>query len=116
MSHPDDLTTKAKRQFPVTDYVPKALSLLSPGAVWRVTGDFTYEEIQWESDNIPMPTKEEVMAKAQELKDEYDRAEYARMRAISYPSIAEQLDKLYHEGIDGWKASIDEIKQKYPKP
>jgi len=26
-----------------------------------------------------------------------------------------QLDDIYHNGIDGWKASIKAIKDKYPK-
>ena len=42
--------------------------------------------------------------------------QYQRDRAISYPSIEEQLDRLCHQGYDGWKASIDEVKNKYPKP
>ena len=32
-----------------------------------------------------------------------------------YPSVVDQLDDLYHNGIDGWKASIKSIKDKYPK-
>jgi len=45
----------------------------------------------------------------------YDNKEYQRKRASEYPSIAEQLDDLYHNGIDGWKSSIKAIKDKYPK-
>lgn len=37
-------------------------------------------------------------------------------RAAEYPPLAEQLDKIYHEGIDAWKADIKAIKDKYPKP
>ncbi len=40
---------------------------------------------------------------------------YAVQRANSYPSIAEQLDLLYHAGYDGWKEKITEIKELYPK-
>ena len=42
--------------------------------------------------------------------------EYQRQRASAYPSIADQLDKIYHEGIDAWKAQIAAVKQEYPKP
>ena len=42
--------------------------------------------------------------------------EYQRQRAQAYPSIADQLDTLYHEGIDAWKAQIAAVKQEYPKP
>ena len=41
--------------------------------------------------------------------------EYQRKRADEYPSIADQLDDLYHNGIDGWKTTIKTIKDKYPK-
>ena len=41
--------------------------------------------------------------------------EYKRLRAAEYPSIVDQLDKIYHTGIDGWKADIQVIKDKYPK-
>ena len=36
-------------------------------------------------------------------------------RANSYPSIADQLDKIYHSGIDEWKKVIKTTKDKYPK-
>ena len=45
-----------------------------------------------------------------------DPEQYKINRVKSYPSIQEQLDKLYHEGYDGWKASIEAIKNQYPKP
>ena len=36
-------------------------------------------------------------------------------RRKEYPSIADQLDDIYHNGIDGWKATIKITKDKYPK-
>ena len=36
-------------------------------------------------------------------------------RAKEYPSIADQLDDIYHNGIDAWKATIKVTKDKYPK-
>ena len=41
---------------------------------------------------------------------------YREARMAEYPSIEEQLDLLYHFGIDGWKAEIKAIKDKHPKP
>mgnify|MGYP003647166793 CR=1 FL=1 len=41
---------------------------------------------------------------------------YQELRASAYPSIADQLDTIYHEGIDAWKAQIAAVKQEYPKP
>jgi hypothetical protein len=41
---------------------------------------------------------------------------YKQQRAQAYPSMADQLDTIYHEGIDAWKAQIAAVKQEYPKP
>jgi len=41
--------------------------------------------------------------------------EYARNRTSEYPALAEQLDEIYHNGIDSWKAVIKVTKDKYPK-
>ena len=40
---------------------------------------------------------------------------YTEARAAEYPPIVDQLDKIYHDGIDAWKADIKVIKDKYPK-
>ena len=40
---------------------------------------------------------------------------YTEARAAEYPPIVDQLDKIYHSGIDAWKADIKVIKDKYPK-
>ena len=42
--------------------------------------------------------------------------QYARDRASAYPPITDQLDTIYHEGIDAWKAVITAVKEEYPKP
>jgi hypothetical protein len=42
--------------------------------------------------------------------------EYKYQRKAEYPSIADQLDYIYHNGIDAWKTNmIDPVKTKYPK-
>ncbi len=40
---------------------------------------------------------------------------YTEARAAEYPPIVDQLDKIYHSGIDAWKTDIKVIKDKYPK-
>ncbi len=40
---------------------------------------------------------------------------YQELRAAAYPSIADQLDQIYHEGIDAWKETISAVKAEYPK-
>ena len=41
---------------------------------------------------------------------------YINQRMAEYPPWEAQLDKIYHSGIDAWKADIKKIKDKYPKP
>ena len=57
----------------------------------------------------------EVSAKQAELQTEYDNNQYQRDRATEYPAIVDQLDDIYHNGIDGWKTTIQAVKDKYPK-
>ena len=40
---------------------------------------------------------------------------YAEARREEYPPLEDQLDKIYHSGVDAWKADIKVIKDKYPK-
>ena len=44
-----------------------------------------------------------------------DPDQYKYNRANEYPSIVDQLDDIYHNGIDGWKTTIKAVKDKYPK-
>ena len=51
------------------------------------------------------------------LQDAWDleNNSYKSKRKAEYPSIADQLDDIYHNGIDGWKATIKTTKDKYSK-
>lgn len=42
--------------------------------------------------------------------------DYIEQRRATYPSIVDQLDTLYHGGYDAWKATIQQIKDEFPKP
>jgi hypothetical protein len=96
--------------------ISQAILKLRPGSLFYCVGD-TYEGLTWHDDNeLPPPTEEEIQAEIERLQAEYEYKQYQRDRATAYPSIQEQLDVLYHQGYDGWKARIDEVKNKYPKP
>jgi hypothetical protein len=98
------------------EFLCDSLCNLTPGAQWRIDGK-DYSGIVWFDENeLPPPTEEEVQAEIERLQAEYEYNQYQRNRASAYPSIQEQLDTLYHQGYDGWKASIDEVKKEYPKP
>jgi hypothetical protein len=81
---------------------------------WSLDGD-SYDGLMW-FDNSPKPTKDELDAEIVIAKTEYDAKKYHRDRAKAYPSIVDQLDTLYHVGFDAWKATIDAVKNQYPKP
>lgn len=62
------------------------------------------------------PDSEGIVALREKTKSEIENSlTYANKRVTEYPSIEDQLDKIYHEGIDSWKADIQAIKDKYPK-
>ena len=50
-----------------------------------------------------------------DIKTKMASMEYISKRQTEYPSILDQLDDLYHNGIDGWKTTIKSVKDKYPK-
>ena len=94
--------------------VTDALYSLDKVSNWSVRND---TEIHWSASNeASQPTDAEITAEINRLQTIYDAKAYARNRATEYPSIADQLDDIYHNGIDAWKATIKTTKDKYPKP
>jgi len=89
-----------------------ALQSLRPGAEWVLRGD----DLEWLDANQTQPTEAEIAAEVTRLEADYAAKQYQRDRAAAYPSIPDQLDQIYHEGIDAWKATIAAVKQEYPKP
>jgi hypothetical protein len=89
-----------------------AIFSLVPDADCVDYGDY----VQWKNYEQPPITEQEIQAEVARLQAEYERNEYQRQRAQEYPPITDQLDTLYHGGYDAWKASIDAVKLKYPKP
>ena len=69
----------------------------------------------WEDGNPNNITEKQITDKHAELVTVYNNKKYQRDRAEEYPSIVDQLDDIYHNGIDGWKATIKTTKDKYPK-
>tara|TARA_B100001939_G_C16790540_1_gene551151 strand:+ start:576 stop:863 length:288 start_codon:yes stop_codon:yes gene_type:complete len=74
----------------------------------------SYESVIWKGD--PACTKAEWDDAVKAVKNDYKNTQYQRDRASQYPSIQDQLDMLYHQGIDGWKAEIKKVKDAHPKP
>lgn len=94
--------------------IQEVLVKLRPSSSWSMAGD-NYEDIVWADLENECPTKEEIDIELQALQSAYDILRYQRQRAAEYPNIVDQLDILYHQGYDGWRNMIAEIKDKYPK-
>ena len=90
-----------------------AILAINPSAQVSVNGE-DLDQITWHGGTAVI-SKADIQAKQAELKTAYDAKEYQRKRESEYPSIADQLDDLYHNGIDGWKTTIKVTKDKYPK-
>lgn len=100
-----------KKTFGISD----ALISLRPGSQWSLVGE-EYTGINWMDTINAIPSKEEVDAEILRLQEAYDALEYQRLRAAEYPPIVDQLDDIFHNGVEGWKQSIQAVKDKYPKP
>lgn len=81
----------------------EAIYQLNPTVV-TIRGDLAYDA---EGNEVAYD-----FAQAQAL---VEANEYQSKRAKEYPSFADQFDKIFHEGIDAWKAEIQAVKDKYPK-
>ena len=81
-----------------------ALSSLKPNTEWSWQGT-DYSGLTW-LDSSTKPTEAELDAEVTRLQTEYDNNLYQRQRKAEYPSVVDQLDDIYHNGIDAWKATI----------
>jgi hypothetical protein len=96
----------------------EAIQSLDPtlGFSLDVDGTLTLAEMDGIENTGVLPTEAEVATEMSRLQDEYDNAQYARDRATAYPPMADQLDDIFHNGVDGWKATIQAVKDANPKP
>ena len=95
------------------DITKSILAIKSDAQVSIEDNDVT--KITWHDDNPTNITNEQILSKQLELQADYDAKQYQRDRELEYPSMADQLDDIYHNGIDAWKATIKTTKDKYPK-
>jgi hypothetical protein len=91
----------------------EAILKINPNAQVTVNAN-DINQITWLNGTTPI-SKADIEAKMVEVQADYDANQYQRDRAVEYPSMADQLDDIYHNGIDAWKATIKTIKDKYPK-
>ena len=89
----------------------QALFALRPGAEWNMING----EITWLDSEQTQPTEDEIVEKIAELEYKEEVEAYKAESAQAYPPTGEQFDKIFHEGIDAWKADIQAIKDAHPK-
>jgi len=92
-----------------------ALLSLAPDAEWVLTGD----TLRWDSPDIAQPTDADIDAEIARLDAAYAAQAYARNRAAAYPSISNQLDMMYWDGVNNtttWADAIAAVKAAHPKP
>ena len=99
--------------------INKAIYAINSSAVFHIGAENSADvldscTIEWLEETTPI-SKADIQTKINELQAEYDAKEYQRQRANEYPSMADQLDDIYHNGIDGLKATIKITKDKYSK-
>ena len=97
----------------MTDIISAIIALKADAEVSVNAEDIN--QITWHDCNPTNITTKQITDKQAELQTAYNNNKYQRDRAVAYPSIKDQLDDLYHNGIDGWKTTIKAVKDKYPK-
>lgn len=76
-----------------------------------------FEQLLTDNQYEETPTPQIWELEGYESDDAWQADEYKRQRKREYPNWGEQLDYIYHNGVDAWKADIvDPVKTKYPKP
>ena len=107
-SRDDWVTLKEIGIYPLEEHMP-SLDLDT-----EILDGFT-EDIQ--ADKVVLTNKKRDKTDAEVAADvESAATAYKFKRENEYPKIEEQLDKIYHDGIDEWKKVIKAVKDKYPKP
>ena len=76
-----------------------------------------YSQVVTVSDDIALDINGDQVTLNEALVNAWvDPDTYKYNRVAAYPSIAEQLDEIYHNGIDAWKVKIKAVKDANPKP
>ena len=90
----------------------KAILSLRPKAKWSAVD----QELTWLDSSQTEPTATEIANEIKRLESVATSEEYKLKRAAEYPSVVDQLDKMFHSGFQAWKNEIHKVKEKYPKP
>lgn len=95
-------------------FAPQAKWSFTPGVGLEYV---TYANIVWEDFFYIKPTEAELQQYYNDSQVAYQAEElYKTQRQQAYPNVEEQLDMIFHHGVDVWKDRIQNIKNNIPKP
>lgn len=97
-----------------TATIADSLLQINPNIKFTYT-DEDYDTLEILSDH-EKPTKEAIESAKINAQKKIDDIHYQIQRSESYPSWQEQMDLLYHGGVDALKAELKKTKDKFPKP
>jgi hypothetical protein len=113
------------------DQIVQALMFYAPNAKWKFSVESTavdsafgkvlpyeigYEHIEWDDLFYDKPSEEQLENLYNESILAYSSETlYKTQRQMAYPPVEEQLDMIFHQGIDVWKEKIQQIKDSIPK-
>jgi hypothetical protein len=103
------------------DQITQALMFYSSQALWEFDSttpveSISYNSIIWKDFFYIKPTEEELQQYYEESLVAYSAEDfYKTKRQQQYPSVEEQLDMIFHHGIDVWRSRIQNIKDNIPK-
>jgi len=95
---------------PITKAETTEEKMVDISSTWVPSADGTYAQT-YRIDPMSAQEIANIAAEATALAS----TEYQRLRAAAYPSVVDQLDLLFHGGVEGWKAAIQAVKTMYPK-
>jgi len=81
-------------------------------------GSVSHVDGVWKAeDHDEKPVSFDLDAATKYAEEQTTKETHIYPRKMAYPTLEEQLDYIYHNGIDKWKTDIvDPVKNKYPKP
>ena len=78
-------------------------------------GTGVYKMVDGETIELTEEENAERISAGEAAQAEWEAGAWLRGRQQEYGGVADQLDEMFHD-FDAWKARIQSVKNKYPKP
>lgn len=96
------------------DYATPTFKLFGPEENgWSYSNPFDYSTLSWDERLGSKPNQLDLALAS--VEQYYNQEVFAYKQQRQYPPISEQLDQIFHQGIDAWKSNIQVIKNASPK-